>query len=111
MTSSSLTAMCTQSMSIFFFFQAEDGIRDIGVTGVQTCALPIFHCRRAFQGTTASVHAANYFSGPPGGRGRQRTSRLMEFPGPARRASGRRLSAALSQVLRLPHLTLQDFWE
>src|SRR3712207_6992128 len=28
--------------SCFFFFQAEDGIRDIGVTGVQTCALPIF---------------------------------------------------------------------
>src|SRR3712207_9516591 len=27
---------------IVFFFQAEDGIRDIGVTGVQTCALPIF---------------------------------------------------------------------
>src|SRR3712207_8537462 len=27
--------------SRFFFFQAEDGIRDIGVTGVQTCALPI----------------------------------------------------------------------
>ena len=27
----------------FFFFQAEDGIRDIGVTGVQTCALPISH--------------------------------------------------------------------
>src|SRR3712207_6999486 len=29
-------------MSSFFFFQAEDGIRDIGVTGVQTCALPIY---------------------------------------------------------------------
>src|SRR5438445_12720406 len=29
-------------MHIFFFFQAEDGIRDIGVTGVQTCALPIW---------------------------------------------------------------------
>src|SRR5690606_1844535 len=27
---------------IFFFFQAEDGIRDFHVTGVQTCALPIF---------------------------------------------------------------------
>src|SRR2546430_11747030 len=27
----------------FFFFQAEDGIRDLTVTGVQTCALPIFH--------------------------------------------------------------------
>src|SRR5438445_12297835 len=30
------------SYVVFFFFQAEDGIRDIGVTGVQTCALPIF---------------------------------------------------------------------
>src|SRR3712207_9584795 len=29
------------------FFQAEDGIRDIGVTGVQTCALPILRDRRA----------------------------------------------------------------
>src|SRR5258707_11430915 len=29
----------------FFFFQAEDGIRDIGVTGVQTCALPIYPSR------------------------------------------------------------------
>src|SRR5256885_8686654 len=28
---------------IFFFFQAEDGIRDYKVTGVQTCALPISH--------------------------------------------------------------------
>src|SRR5215210_1786161 len=28
-------------MLIFFFFQAEDGIRDTSVTGVQTCALPI----------------------------------------------------------------------
>src|SRR5437762_14277831 len=26
---------------VFFFFQAEDGIRDTSVTGVQTCALPI----------------------------------------------------------------------
>src|SRR5437763_5184299 len=30
----------------FFFFQAEDGIRDTSVTGVQTCALPIFTGRR-----------------------------------------------------------------
>src|SRR2546422_8070900 len=27
---------------LFFFFQAEDGIRDVAVTGVQTCALPIY---------------------------------------------------------------------
>src|SRR5712691_12798422 len=30
-------------MCFFFFFQAEDGIRDLTVTGVQTCALPICH--------------------------------------------------------------------
>src|SRR3712207_8173182 len=33
-------------MLLFFFFQAEDGIRDIGVTGVQTCALPILKAFR-----------------------------------------------------------------
>src|SRR5688572_1189530 len=32
------TIMC---VFVFFFFQAEDGIRDLTVTGVQTCALPI----------------------------------------------------------------------
>src|ERR1035437_10889019 len=32
----------TAFMVAGFFFQAEDGIRDIGVTGVQTCALPIW---------------------------------------------------------------------
>src|SRR5690606_40684328 len=32
---------CSSSLSYFFFFQAEDGIRDFHVTGVQTCALPI----------------------------------------------------------------------
>src|SRR6266568_6808129 len=32
-------------MCFFFFFQAEDGIRDGTVTGVQTCALPIWPAR------------------------------------------------------------------
>src|SRR6267154_6364588 len=36
---------------MFFFFQAEDGIRDGRVTGVQTCALPIY---RACRGDTVS---------------------------------------------------------
>src|ERR1039457_4737891 len=31
---------------LFFFFQAEDGIRDYKVTGVQTCALPIYVDRK-----------------------------------------------------------------
>src|SRR5690349_20743744 len=39
-------------LSPHFFFQAEDGIRDLYVTGVQTCALPI--CR-IFLTTTRSV--------------------------------------------------------
>src|SRR3989442_11448523 len=41
------------SLTSFFFFQAEDGIRDADVTGVQTCALPIYlsptMCRLARQ--------------------------------------------------------------
>src|SRR2546422_8089367 len=32
-------------LHVFFFFQAEDGIRDVAVTGVQTCALPIYRPR------------------------------------------------------------------
>src|SRR5437879_9920187 len=34
----------------FFFFQAEDGIRDTSVTGVQTCALPISSLRNGCDG-------------------------------------------------------------
>src|SRR5256885_4406530 len=34
--------MAVHVRTLFFFFQAEDGIRDYKVTGVQTCALPIF---------------------------------------------------------------------
>src|SRR5690625_6420236 len=39
---------------VFFFFQAEDGIRDGHVTGVQTCALPIFNI--------CDVHPYSYFT-------------------------------------------------
>src|SRR5690606_42089669 len=42
---SSLAAMVVAKLLhqlVVFFFQAEDGIRDFHVTGVQTCALPIF---------------------------------------------------------------------
>src|SRR5438309_11591356 len=37
---------------MFFFFQAEDGIRDGTVTGVQTCALPISNFRSVLQSPT-----------------------------------------------------------
>src|SRR5207302_5228677 len=36
------TIRSSTKLSVFFFFQAEDGIRDFHVTGVQTCALPIW---------------------------------------------------------------------
>src|SRR5256884_3845123 len=47
----------------FFFFQAEDGIRDVAVTGVQTCALPIFKAEGdsfwiVFPSVTAAARAA-----------------------------------------------------
>src|SRR2546425_9706882 len=44
-------------MLFFFFFQAEDGIRDKLVTGVQTCALPIYeHCPKAFEDNLIAWH-------------------------------------------------------
>src|SRR5690606_40130091 len=49
--------------SLFFFFQAEDGIRDFHVTGVQTCALPI--CTAAGE-TRAACRVAPVAAG--GGR-------------------------------------------
>src|SRR3712207_6937627 len=47
-------------MCFFFFFQAEDGIRDIGVTGVQTCALPILRVD-AVKGVSFSVRPGESF--------------------------------------------------
>src|SRR3989449_4119524 len=58
-------------MGIFFFFQAEDGIRDVAVTGVQTCALPIYQRR---------LHA-----GEGGARGGARAGRRLRGARPARR--------------------------
>src|SRR2546426_9604874 len=57
----SLDLVCTiVLLCFFFFFQAEDGIRDYKVTGVQTCALPILrHVRsRASQESGRMVTSA-----------------------------------------------------
>src|SRR5256885_5577688 len=40
---------------VFFFFQAEDGIRDYKVTGVQTCALPIYVVPETFEASLMLV--------------------------------------------------------
>src|SRR6266850_4363414 len=42
-------------MIFFFFFQAEDGIRDYKVTGVQTCALPILPIQKGLISTSLGV--------------------------------------------------------
>src|SRR5437016_9064005 len=47
----------------FFFFQAEDGIRDWSVTGVQTCALPIWSMRKRGDGATAFDDTTGEVSG------------------------------------------------
>src|SRR5437762_11855737 len=72
----------------FFFFQAEDGIRDTSVTGVQTCALPI--SRRA-----AGVQQAPMPS--PAGR-----SILLEPVRTGRRRPRRRACAAGRAAGRAP---------
>src|SRR5258708_3631676 len=59
---------------VFFFFQAEDGIRDDLVTGVQTCALPIYNSPLPDRNTDAGCntapfpcHGAAPAAGSPGG--------------------------------------------
>src|SRR5205809_7330046 len=51
-----LETMTESRYAEVFFFQAEDGIRDVAVTGVQTCALPISE-KQVFFGSKAQNHA------------------------------------------------------
>src|SRR5690625_7995689 len=56
-----MTCLVTYFYSFGFFFQAEDGIRDGHVTGVQTCALPIcraWNTRRSSRITDRTSHIA-----------------------------------------------------
>src|SRR5204862_2885484 len=58
-------------VTYFFFFQAEDGIRDLYVTGVQTCALPICHNdgKIVSRGDDAGEHQNRRQDVLPGARG------------------------------------------
>src|SRR5256886_8710992 len=63
----------------FFFFQAEDGIRDLTVTGVQTCALPIYAqapCGMTFHTRKKSV-ASRFSVTPWTRRGADRRAPVM----------------------------------
>src|SRR5256885_4944125 len=82
----------------FFFFQAEDGIRDYKVTGVQTCALPICwwpRCTRATgSGSTcaaASARAACSTALSPSAWGSQRSGSTRERAAGHRRSEERRV--------------------
>src|SRR3989441_6165944 len=98
-------AMITLDFDFFFFFQAEDGIRDKLVTGVQTCALPISRpgergprtveggCgprgarRAAGEGGEARPRQGARADGdPPRGPGPRRRARLVPNAREARRA-------------------------
>src|SRR2546430_13262468 len=85
--------MPSVSYVLFFFFQAEDGIRDLTVTGVQTCALPISASRaldRSRRRGGAGLERARPTA--PGGRrvpGRGRPGR-RDPPRGGRRAAPRR---------------------
>src|SRR5207249_6245483 len=61
-------------LTFFFFFQAEDGIRDRNVTGVQTCALPILQDALDALGPLDAVVMA-----PLADPAHQRTSPLVEI--------------------------------
>src|SRR2546422_6341836 len=50
----------------FFFFQAEDGIRDVAVTGVQTCALPILPLLPALVAVMVAAPTATPVTKPVG---------------------------------------------
>src|SRR6266481_8837343 len=72
----------------YFFFQAEDGIRDGTVTGVQTCALPIFvggvplaHTNALF--TALAVNALNELLGTVGQPGGLHFTPQIPMAGPA----------------------------
>src|SRR2546429_7389552 len=78
-------------MSVFFF-QAEDGIRDVAVTGVQTCALPISRAAGVPEGHLWGKLQKGETVGLPDGRtvtadgivGSKRPARLVVFTGDTR---------------------------
>src|SRR5215467_7335382 len=62
----------------FFFFQAEDGIRDYKVTGVQTCALPISSPGGSWSSPSGGTRAGPARFGPARRRSQRRT--IPEIP-------------------------------
>src|SRR5256884_6573739 len=83
-------------LTVFFFFQAEDGIRDVAVTGVQTCALPISF------GSLPIFFTWTSLSGKA--RGENRVSDLVIFK-PSASVSGR---ITMSSTLIFPRFSRSE---
>src|SRR5688572_31794095 len=81
----------------FFFFQAEDGIRDLTVTGVQTCALPIWRRGRANGGdqaagcADAAVAELAFSIRGPAAAADGRAGEVHDGPGAVQRSEERRV--------------------
>src|SRR5262249_20442456 len=82
---------------VVFFFQAEDGIRDWSVTGVQTCALPILACLPALGKDEVQKRGLQRSQGAPGGRHRTRHRPRRDRGGDQRPAA--QLEARVPQCL------------
>src|SRR2546430_12703402 len=61
----------------FFFFQAEDGIRDLTVTGVQTCALPIWSSRLKYSASRRDFSSVEVVAPIASTRSEEHTSELQ----------------------------------
>src|SRR5207249_541129 len=121
----------------FFFFQAEDGIRDRNVTGVQTCALPIY-CRTVFKAswfkpkgaprtilvhftlpssettaskTTCPSNFAARAASEYGGGGQYRQTGNVASPGPAPYAAGAEAHLSLEAACAIGSNPLRVFVE
>src|ERR1039457_2108643 len=95
--------MCVSCL-FFFFFQAEDGIRDYKVTGVQTCALPIWwhFSGNLYSSRTESPEKCRRCYGI--GNDQQRLSPLKSLRVRSQESNGVCLGAALSPGRRLCRL-------
>src|SRR5260370_37249515 len=94
-------------VSFFFFFQAEDGIRDSSVTGVQTCALPIYFKRldsRPFLPAPFEIRRPRRWSPASVTKAPSPESRCSRHRPPPRRSALGPLS--LSNLDRGPHLSI-----
>src|SRR5690606_39933205 len=80
-----------RTVFMVFFFQAEDGIRDFHVTGVQTCALPIYGLRLGARLSGCREHAAALLR-PVRGTGLERIE--LQEPGVRRSVRAGRRAAA-----------------